>query len=215
MSFNVHFTSYPELINLFEEIFIYQTYKFTSDDPHPVIIDCGSNIGLSVMYFKMTTPSSVVLAFEPDGETFGLLTKNIRENDLKNVSLYNFALRDFETETTLYKNNQSLTSSLYNNPGKQKEEIVLTKKLSSYIEKKVKLIKIDVEGSELAIIDDIISSNKVELVEKLIIEYHPVITRVPAEEIMSRLRVNNFKCELIPDQLHPGATEVMLYCERS
>jgi hypothetical protein len=98
LGFTIRFYGYPELINLFEEIFIYHVYKFTNAGSTPSIIDCGSNIGLSILYFKSIYPHSRIVAFEPDEETFELLKENIRHNSLSQVSLYNFALSDKEEE---------------------------------------------------------------------------------------------------------------------
>lgn len=55
--FHIHFHSYSELINLFEEIFIFEVYRNTRRDAE-LIIDGGSNIGLSVIYFRMIFPRS-------------------------------------------------------------------------------------------------------------------------------------------------------------
>ncbi len=46
-----------------EEIFIDEVYKFETENPAPVILDCGANWGLSVIYFKF---------HHPNGEDTGL-----------------------------------------------------------------------------------------------------------------------------------------------
>src|SRR5882724_4195678 len=59
-----------------KEIFIQEIYKVYLPD-NSLILDCGANIGLSVIYFKKLNPSVKVIAFEPDNANFELLKKNI------------------------------------------------------------------------------------------------------------------------------------------
>src|SRR5690349_14366069 len=54
------------LLHSLEEIFIDKVYLFHSAELSPRIIDCGANIGLSVIFFKRTFPSAKIIAFEPD-----------------------------------------------------------------------------------------------------------------------------------------------------
>ncbi len=68
------FFSYPQAISLFEEIFIAQQYKFDIEPgQNSYIVDCGSNIGLSIIYFHLTFPNTPIVGFEPDKDTFKLL----------------------------------------------------------------------------------------------------------------------------------------------
>ena len=48
------------------ELFEHQIYKFKCDTETPYIIDCGANIGLSIIYFKLLFPKAEIIAFEPD-----------------------------------------------------------------------------------------------------------------------------------------------------
>ena len=43
-----------------------------------MIIDCGANIGISLIYLKMVLPQSKIIAFEPDPFLFDYLTRNIK-----------------------------------------------------------------------------------------------------------------------------------------
>ena len=48
-------------------------YRFVTTKEAPVILDCGANIGLSVIYFKQLYPNSKITAFEPDPDVFKVL----------------------------------------------------------------------------------------------------------------------------------------------
>ena len=67
------------------ELFLNESYKFIprSEKNDPIIIDCGANIGVSVVYFKKLFPKSKIIAFEPDPFLFKYLKKNIEKNGLK------------------------------------------------------------------------------------------------------------------------------------
>ena len=64
--FSVHFCDYHTLSTLFVEIFIKQEYYFNTANPAPVILDCGSNIGMAALYFKFLYPEAIIQCFEPD-----------------------------------------------------------------------------------------------------------------------------------------------------
>ena len=41
---------------MFEEIFIREVYRFASTNTSPIVLDCGANIGLSILYFTRLYP---------------------------------------------------------------------------------------------------------------------------------------------------------------
>src|SRR5262249_38196151 len=84
------------------EIFLEEVYKFESSNPKPLILDCGANIGLSVIYFKMLFPGSRIIAYEPDLEIFRTLKKNLSQFDYPDVDLINKAVWTCETELDFY-----------------------------------------------------------------------------------------------------------------
>ncbi|HKZ65867.1 MAG TPA: hypothetical protein VJ111_05915, partial [Chitinophagaceae bacterium] len=55
------------------EMFKEKVYKFTSSKKNPYIIDCGSNIGMSILYFKSLYPEARILGFEADPYIFSFL----------------------------------------------------------------------------------------------------------------------------------------------
>ena len=40
-------------------------------------IDCGANIGISILFFKKQYPDCTIMAFEPNPHAFPLLEKNV------------------------------------------------------------------------------------------------------------------------------------------
>lgn len=216
LGFNIEFFAYPQLINLFEEIFVYQVYEFTSDETAPIIFDCGSNIGMSILYFKSLYANSCIMGFEPDKETFELLEENIRNNNLSNVTIYNFALSDAEEEKILYKKSLkpgSLNMSLFNSGDDLQEEMVYARKLSDFISTPIDLIKIDVEGAEIEIIQDLIQNQKITLVKRMCIEYHPSLTSSSIDQFVYLINANNFLCRVKNSSLYSRATEKIIYCK--
>jgi FkbM family methyltransferase len=210
LGYQIRFFSYPELLNLFEEIFVFDVYDFTTDNNSPFIVDCGSNIGMAVFYFKKRFPQSSILAFEPDAVSFDLLQHNISSNNLDNVKAFKIALSDLDGEAILHKKagsiNSTLIPTIYNEPG----QTVITRKLSSFINSRVNFLKVDTEGAEEKIVNDLISNNVMALISMLKIEYHPQLTGKTADDFIKKLQRIGFKATIQKDNLHPGASEVMI-----
>jgi FkbM family methyltransferase len=55
-----------------------------------VILDIGSNIGASILYFRYLFPEAKIFGFEPHPEPFKVLQLNVAENSA--VSLFNYGL---------------------------------------------------------------------------------------------------------------------------
>ena len=64
------------------DIYVEEFYYFESERENPVIFDVGSNIGMSILYFRKLFPASVIYGFEPDRKIFEILNKNIRTSSI-------------------------------------------------------------------------------------------------------------------------------------
>lgn len=175
---NYHVKSYDVYDTgvLFQEIFIYQQYFFKTDTPTPWIIDCGSHIGLSILYFKALYPQAQLLGFEPAPETFKLLKENVKRNRLKDVRLENKAVSNEEGKMKFY-GDESKTSSLIKERGSRNNVEVDVVKLSRYIDQKVNFLKIDVEGVEDLVLEDLAAGDKLKMIQQMVIEYHHHIAK--------------------------------------
>lgn len=143
-------------LSAYEEIFVEEIYAFNSDTESPIILDCGSNIGLSIFYFKSIYPSSKIYAFEPDPEIFRVLEENISNNDISNVELINKAI--WSSETTLQFSSEGADGGRINTGNDTNLVFIETVKLSEYLRRadKVDFLKIDIEGAEVEVINECI-----------------------------------------------------------
>jgi FkbM family methyltransferase len=207
----IQFDDYGSFINMFEEIFILQIYKAQTKTPDPVIIDCGSNIGMSILYFRLIYPSAVIEAFEPDPKTFEILKRNIEYNKIKSVILHNTALGNKSGTTSFFRSTKSTNSGLLR-PGESIETLVVPiQQLSTVLTGKVSILKIDTEGSEQALITDLINSGKIQWVSEIVMEFHPALTEQSLDDFIEQLRAIDFHLTVTGTD---DANQVMIHAVR-
>ena len=223
LGFDVEFFDLPSALALFEEIFINNDYFFEAASKHPLIVDGGSNIGISVLFFKWLYPASTIIAFEADDETFRLLLRNIEANNLKGVRSYNVAIGGAEGTIDFYyqtdRPGAHVNTTLKAKGGKasKKANAVL---LSKYLQGEVDLLKLDIEGGEMAVLQDLAREDKLKQVRETIIEYHHHLDpqRDELSKALSILEVNGFGYQISCHQQRPFKKEttefILLYAYR-
>jgi len=122
------------------------------------IVDVGANLGNHTVYFGAVL-NRKVLAFEPEPLNFEFLRANIRKNGLKDSALaYNVAAWDKHEKVSLKQNVEQNfgTFSVVEKTGD-----IEAAPLDDYLEnRRVALIKIDVEGAELNVLNGLVSTIK-------------------------------------------------------
>lgn len=175
---------------LFKEIFLEEVYYFSSARSQPRIVDCGSNIGFSALYFKFLYPKSKILCFEASKQTFDKLQKTLKRNAINDVRAVQVALANHDDSgVNFYRNStgdDDLGSALYS-MGAGGVETVNTRRLSSYISEEIDYLKLDVEGAETEVFDDLVSSGKLSLINRGSIEFH-LNNRNPSNDMGKILR---------------------------
>lgn len=168
------------LILLYSEIFARQTYYFASGRPDPVILDCGANIGLATFYFKWLYPQAHITAFEPDPSTFQVLKTNLEQNRIPGVAVHNVALGASDAEIDFHVSEPgSLTMSALASRATGRTIKVPSTRLSSFITGPVDLLKMDVEGLEGPVLQELDRSGKLLLVREAIVEIHHNLADAP------------------------------------
>lgn len=199
---------YETLSFLIKEKFVFEQYHFEETAESPVIFDCGSSIGISVLYFKSLCPNSEIYSFEPYPAAFDFLQKNISLNNLHNVHCYNLALSFENDEIDFFipeENSFINAKTSKNNTIGYTHLQVPAKPLSQFLLlfPVVHLVKIDVEGSELEILQDLKKEVlKRNIVKKFIIEYHCSIhsKEQTLNDFLSVFEDNGYKCKFIKER---------------
>lgn len=175
LDYNVKFFSYGKLSYLFSDIFLAEEYFFHTLKQRPFIVDCGSNIGMSVLYFKMLYPQSEILAFEPDYEAFAYLQKNIEQNGIESVYLHQKALSNMRGTIDFYYDPDkpgSLSMSTMKERMPKNKQSVEAVPLSLFIDREVDFLKMDIEGSEKDVIEELSKEGRLTYIKQMVIEYH-------------------------------------------
>lgn len=143
--------------------------KFITSNHEPVIIDCGANVGVSVIYFKTLFPHAKIEAFEPDPQIASYFRKNLSYNNIHDVVFH---------EKAIWKNNDGISfgvegadgGSVFLDSDKkiQIPSIRLKEILQNYTS--IDLLKLDIEGAELEVLKD--SRDELHKVKNLFVEYH-------------------------------------------
>ena len=173
--FDVHFCSWSLLKMLFKDVFVSNEYFFTSDTQRPVILDCGSNIGMSVLYFKFLYPDARITAFEPDSDACACLQKNVATNELRDVDVHQKAVArhsgpiDFFDDPALPG---SPVMSTLADRGGPRRRVIDGVALSGFIPESVDMLKLDVEGAEIGVLQDLSESDSLLRIRRMVIEYH-------------------------------------------
>lgn len=160
---------------ILNEVLVSEVYYFKSERLNPVIVDGGSNIGLSIFYFKTLYPESRIIAFEPNPTLFNILQKNVSMAGWTNVELYPYALSSEKGTAEFYEPKQMpMGGSLNQRISKLGYETdsyeVKTVVLNDYLNEPVDFLKLDIEGPEDAVIVKL--GDKLADIKNSFIEFH-------------------------------------------
>jgi FkbM family methyltransferase len=137
------------------------------------IIDIGANTGMYSLVASNNNPGATVIAIEPIDINYSVLTSNIRENSF-NIKTEKVALSDTEGTAKMFmiKDKLNYMTSINDNRyeknpeiagGDEVVEVDVPMKVFSFIENKhglgkIDLIKIDVEGHEITVLNSMMDS---------------------------------------------------------
>lgn len=194
---------------ILEEIYIkniYAPYLYGKKDL--TILDLGSNIGLFSMFASRFAKQ--IYAFEPTKETFDIGKKNIEENGITNVKLYQKAIMKDDGKvtfwhadnTTMNSTMEIVTSKNADQVNKIKEEVDAVR-LDTLVKEegitRIDFMKMDIEGSECEVIGSKSFENIVPMLQSGVCEYHEW-SNVNVQQLVTTLRDYGYKVDLIPAQ---------------
>ncbi len=172
-------------IALLGEIFgarIYDCDGFYTPRAGDIVIDVGANIGMFAVYLQWNARGVNVHCFEPSVSSFGRLKANIELNKIGSVvRAYNVAVSAQEGTANLSAG-QSLVRSIVGNDAaadngsaRAAGETVRTIDLNAAIDMagaaRIDLLKIDVEGAEVEILNGAAAASW-QKIERVVVEIH-------------------------------------------
>ncbi len=83
----IHYLDAVSLRTIYYPIFVEGIYQVNGLGATPTIIDCGGNIGLSVMALKQRYPQARILTFEADPALTAVLSWNMKALGLADVTV--------------------------------------------------------------------------------------------------------------------------------
>lgn len=142
-----------------------------------MIVDVGANIGLASLFFIEIAPQATILAFEPNPRTCRILQENLGAREV-NATMYEVALGAaagtgvlVEVEDNAGRCEDYLSHLGTFGTGREIE--VAVDALSSFLPKgTIDLIKLDAEGAEVEIIEELVASRRIKDVKNLVAELH-------------------------------------------
>ena len=160
----------PTFFN-YNEFFVDKIYDELNLKNLNICFDIGSNVGLFTKYLKLNDCNKI-FCFEPNKTAFNSLQKNLKnENE---VELFNLAVSYNNDALRLYiDDNNSLISSAHDikNNYYDVETITLKDIFDRNKIQKVDFIKIDIEGMEFDLIENL-EDSIFQKIDKFLIEYH-------------------------------------------
>ena len=179
----------------YKELVVDDMYRFHTNNPTPLIIDCGANMGLSVLYLAQLYPQARIIAFEPEGPIFDVLQKNVEQFSANDrVELHKKAV--WESETTLqFYTDHGMSGTVETKYENQTPTEVKTVRLASYLQTAVDFLKMDIEGAEYTVLKD--CEPFLKNVQNIFVEYHSYLGKEQKlEEILAILKNSGFRYHL-------------------
>jgi FkbM family methyltransferase len=170
-----------------------------------LIIDVGAGIGSFSISAASKFPSATVLAFEPNPPTFALLQANVTRNEVPNVEIHPLAVGT-RGSYRLRRTAQSATASAWMGPASNHGEVVEVRgtSLDPFVPAgDIDLLKIDVEGGEIDVLESLATSLSTRI-KRLAIEYHDHLVEGSSSTVARMLRDWGLVVTVTPDRYNPA-----------
>lgn len=179
--------------------------------PGMTVIDVGANVGyFSLLAADLVGSSGTVYAFEPEPENNTLLLTNIEINSYTNIRAKKVAVSNTCGSTDFFLSELDNGSHSIYEAGARGVAATLsveTTTLDAFIEEEewpvVDLLKIDVEGAELMVLEGMELLNKRSNRIRLILEYCPFLIQAAGAnplELLQKLTSMNFQIRFVDEK---------------
>ncbi|MFT6246319.1 MAG: FkbM family methyltransferase [Salibacteraceae bacterium] len=183
------------LLGMYNEIIYQENYKFKAKSQKPVIIDCGANIGISLLYFQKLYPEAELVGIEADPNVRKLLDENLKTVGCE-AKIIEKALWSTSGETLQFGSQGGDSGSLFSTKNSIDVETIGIKDLLSPYDH-IDLLKIDIEGAEYETLLN--CGDELKKVDFLFIEFHSFPSKPQGlEDILKITTESGFRYKILP-----------------
>ncbi len=180
------------LASFIDQLLVRRFNDFIPDNDRPLILDCGANIGFSVLNYKRQFPQARIIAFEPDPQFAPVLRRNLERNGAADVKAVEAAVWVQNGETKWFCEGVDGSHIIDSNTEQSDTVVVRTVDLADYLTDVVDLLKLDIEGVEYQVVTHL--GSRLRNVKNILIECHLDQTKiVPFGKMLEVLDAAGFK----------------------
>jgi FkbM family methyltransferase len=194
---SLNFRGFSSELTPFQEVYLDRVYDFIPAGVAALgqtVFDVGANIGeYAVRQALRVGKGGCVFAFEPNPDAYSRLLRNIQINDLSNVVSFPLAVSRASGKVLFSRDKRStlagrivdagvsadLSSEIISSDAVSLDEIVESRQVRI-----IDVLKIDVEGSELLVLDGA-RRHALPITRNVILEYHSPDLRKEIERILT------------------------------
>jgi FkbM family methyltransferase len=170
LGWDLEYTSPDAVLAFLDQILFRRMNDFIAEDDAPLILDCGANIGYTVLHYLREFPRARIIAFEPDPQFLPILERNLARNLASHVEVVGAAAwtREGRARWVAEQKDGSRLAGPGACAGATAE--VATIDLARYLDRHVDLLKIDIEGAEFTVVQHI--APRLDRVQNVLVECH-------------------------------------------
>ncbi len=158
------------LVSSLDVLVLKRRNDFVPKSDQPVILDCGANIGISVLNYKRQFPGAKIIAFEPDPQIVPILRRNLERNGAADVVVVEAAVWIRQGESKFFCEGADGSKLIMDDESVSTSAVVKTVDLADFISGPIDLIKMDIEGAEFEVIAAL--GEKLRQVRNMVVECH-------------------------------------------
>ena len=152
-------------------------YDIAYENENPVILDIGGNIGGFCLWANKKWKNSKIYSYEPIKNNFEILKLNTKDFD--NIMIMNLAIGSKTEQRKMYYGAHNVGECSFQHGTEQVEEGEDVSVLAASLLPKANIVKIDTEGAEVEILENMVIKPDVYL-----IEYHSAYDRRRIDNIL-------------------------------